>query len=134
MQRDGTLETDPEYRCVNFNTSEDFYYRDQFAVYLVDDGLNPDPSYKTDAGFNYEHTAYANKKDGRLAFPLKSIYKVSVFPTGMDNAVAGLGAPLRARVKGELLTTTVIHEIGYALGMRHHWDAASKTTQIALKH
>ena len=126
MQKNGTLDTDPEYRCVNFNTSKDFYNRDQFALYLADDGLNPDSKAPNASGVVHTHST-SNTKNGRLVSPIKSVYKVSVFPIAMDNMLAKVEASVGSRVKGELLTTTVIHEVGHALGIRHHWDAASKS-------
>ena len=128
MQKKGTLEANPDYRCVNFNTSKEFYSRDQYALYLVNDGLNPDPNWPNDAGVNNTHATYSSVKNYRAAFPLQAVYKVSIFPTGIDNALVGLPTPLKGRVKGEMLTTTVIHEIGHALGTRHHWDAAASKT------
>jgi len=124
MQKKGTLEANPDYRCVNFNTSKEFYSRDQYALYIVNDGLNPNMS--TDGGFNNPHATYSSIKNYRAAFPLQAVYKISIFPAGIDNALAGLPSPLKTRVKGQLLTTTVIHEIGHAVGARHHWDAAKK--------
>ncbi|MCK5209596.1 MAG: hypothetical protein KAQ79_16290 [Cyclobacteriaceae bacterium] len=127
MQKNGILEANPEYRCINFNTSKDFYSRDQYALYLVNDGVNPDTTMLKDAGYNNTHATCSGIKNYRPAFPLKCVYKVSIYPGGMDNALAGLGTPVKTRVKGEIFTTTVIHEIGHALGMRHHWDAPSRT-------
>ena len=127
VQKSGTLEVNPEYRCINFNSSHKLFLKDQYAIYLVNDHLSPDPKIPKDAGYNNTHASYTDIKNYRAAFPLKCVYRVSIYPTGMDNALAGLSPTVKTRVKGEILTTTVIHEVGHALGIRHHWDSPSRT-------
>jgi len=128
MKSTGKLESDPNFRWVNFNTSKKYFIRNQYAIYIVSKGVGQLPAFPTDVGYTYalpdcndSHGTYM-----RYVFPLRCIYMTAIFSLRIvewaDSAEKN-GATFddRARLYQEQMTTTVIHEIGHQIGIRHHY-------------
>lgn len=117
MKRDGNPETVADYRWVNFNTSKKHFSRNQYALVLMEGG-----SERKSAGITTPHTACGINPGNRGApHPLKCNYKTVVYSGFIGQWIEGSPFPKDKQVVfREIVTTTVIHEIGHALGINHH--------------
>jgi len=124
---------DPENRWVNFNSSDpDKMYAKQYALYVVNwpnldnQGVGEaNPYVLTDLENGYASTDASWHE--KLKQPLKSIYIVKVCPSTVERWTRGV--PDRDRVYQIILKSTVIHEVGHALGIRHHHDRGNETPE-----
>lgn len=121
MKQKGSLESNADYRWVNFNTSKTYFLRNQYALVLKDGGQT-----KQIAGEISGLSSCGGILDEKSrSQPLKCNYQVVVFRQFIRNFVRKNPFP---QVKGDalqaLLTTTVIHEMGHAMGIIHHTHAS----------
>lgn len=96
-------------RWVNFNTSMDYYLGNQYAISLSDGG-----QMKQTAGESVGFWVNALQ-------PLKTNGQVIIYRQFIQNFVRE--SPFttdKGVVLQDILTTTVIHELGHAMGIKHH--------------
>lgn len=125
---------DPENRWVNCNSSHDTWYARQYALYVVRWTTMSDGAMIAGEGSGLD-TVMAlqdqingtNTAAGLDSFtqPLKNFYMVKISPSSEEKAVRGIKDPnVRQAVFNADFTSTVIHEIGHAIGIRHHHSGA----------
>ncbi|MBS2211392.1 hypothetical protein KEM09_08270 [Carboxylicivirga mesophila] len=118
MKYTGNVEDDLN-RWVNYRTSDTYSNQKQYAMWVrywpvggntpVSAGESP---MKSSCGPDYPGDT-----------PLKCIYMVKITQQGILNALSGITNQARKqRLFSELLTSTVIHEVGHGLGIRHHYN------------
>lgn len=120
MKRTGSVERNPDYRLVNFNTSKEHFFRNQYAIFVVNKGVSLNTELKNDVG--YTPRIPGCSKPMRYSHPLKCLYSVEIYLDTINTWASK--APGTEAEKGKYandqLTSTVIHELGHAVGIRHH--------------
>jgi len=125
IKRSGSLEADADYRWVNFNTSGLHSAQHQYAIYLKDKGVSSIPKFKDDLGYNLPiPSCQTSNPYFPYTNPLKCHYTCAIYVTRLVRWVDSAPEEQRARLYNEQLTTTVIHELGHAVGIRHHNNPA----------
>ncbi|WP_430815652.1 hypothetical protein [Carboxylicivirga sp. RSCT41] len=118
MKYTGNVEDDLN-RWVNYRTTNTYSNQKQYAMwvrYWPVGGNNP-----TSAGESPMKKSCGHDYPGNA--PLKCIYMVKITQQGILNALSEISDQARKqRLFSELLTTTVIHEVGHGLGLKHHYN------------
>lgn len=120
---------DPENRRVNGNSSEDQMYARQYAMFVkqwatMSDGVVGEASDTVLADL------LNNISDQGDAFdqPLKKFYVVKVAPGTLEKRLAGISdLAVKQDIYTKVMATTVIHEMGHAMGIRHHREGGQET-------
>jgi len=116
----GSLIDNADFRWVNFNTSKKHFFRNQYAIFIVSKDKSPDPKFPNAVGDTPRLLSCS--KPMRYSRPLKCIYSAEIY-MGRVNEWAS-GAPGTSEDKDkyafEQATSTVVHELGHAVGIAHH--------------
>lgn len=120
MKQQGNLNTNPEFRWLNFNTSKKHFLRNQYALVIMDEGRM-----RESAGITFAlPSCSVNPGEESAPQPLKCNYRVAIYRQFIIDFIQQSPFPKgKGMVLQEILTTTVIHEIGHALGIVHHTQA-----------
>jgi len=118
MKYTGNVEDD-ENRWVNYRTSGMYSNQRQYAMWIhywpVTAGN------ETSAGESPRKESCGGEYPGE--YPLRCIYMIKVQEQGILNALGSMSnSSEKNRLFGEILTTTVIHEVGHGLGIKHHYN------------
>ncbi len=122
----------PENRWVNCNSVK-FNYARQYAIFVkrwttMEGGTAGEANWITS-------TDGLNDIDPYKGFeqPLKSIYIIKISPPVIERSLRGIKDPdLRQRTFQLLMASTVIHEIGHGLGIKHHADGKIETDESVI--
>lgn len=118
MKYTGNVEDD-ENRWVNYRTSNSYSNQRQYAMWVRYWPVGG--NYPLSAGESPMKESCDEEYPGST--PLKCIYMVRVTQQGILNTLSGITDETRKqRLFSELLTTTVIHEVGHGLGIAHHYN------------
>jgi hypothetical protein len=125
----------PENRWVNLNTPSERQYAKQYAIFVkrwaVMGDTGGEISHATDQLNELDQYAWTKN-------PLKSIYLLKISPGTIEMAVRKIEDPnVRQKAYQLLLTSTVIHEFGHYLGIRHHAEdegASSGVFDCAMRY
>lgn len=112
----------PENRWVNCNSSADTWYARQYAMYVKQWTTMTDQvvGEASDTVITDRLNNIAAQGDA-FDQPLKKFYIVKIAPGTLEKTLAGIKDPaLKQAVYTKVMTTTVIHEMGHAMGIRHH--------------
>jgi len=116
MKYTGNVEDD-ENRWVNYRTSYSNSNQKQYAMWVRYWPVGGNTPFS--GGESPRKQSCVGEYPGNT--PLKCIYMVRVTQQGILNALSGIPDQSRKqRLFSELLTSTVIHEIGHGLGIAHH--------------
>jgi hypothetical protein len=122
----------PENRWVNCNSIK-YRYARQYAMFVkrwttMEGGTAGEANWITG-------TDELNDIDPYKGFeqPLKSIYIIKISQPVIERSLMGIKDPdLRQRTFQLLMTSTVIHEIGHGLGIKHHSEGKTETDQSVI--
>jgi len=114
---------DPDNRWVNFSSAEEDRYARQYAMF-VKRWTSSDGGHASDDTLNRQDEAARTGADSTYDFtlqPLKTIYVVKISPGTVEKAVKGLSQGQAQKAYAVEMESTVIHEMGHAVGIHHHW-------------
>jgi len=120
LKRTGNLESDADYRWVNFNTSKKHFFRNQYAIFIVNKGISSNTELANDVGYN--PTVSDCSRSTHYSHPLKCFYSAEIYLDTIHtwaSKAPGTKAE-KSKYAHDQLTSTVIHELGHAVGIRHH--------------
>ncbi len=118
----------PDNRWVNVNTPPERCYTRQYAIFVkrwtIMDDTGGEVSRVTDKLNKLD--AYSWTKN-----PVKSIYMLKISPGTIEMAVRKIeNLAVRQNTFQLLLTSTVIHEFGHYIGIRHHMEGAQASSGV----
>jgi len=132
-------ELSPDYRWVNFNSDEEIWYARQYAMYVFSTGLadnDPNAGGATISADQFFRTYFGQNEKGfdatmnplyceeEVQISPRTVHKFLTFlqyrfdPTRNDPDY--LNPATAAIIDREELTSSIIHEFGHAIGIRHH--------------
>jgi hypothetical protein len=119
---------DPDNRWVNSSSADEDRYARQYAMF-VKAWVSEDGGHASDETLSRQDRARRAGGEDPYAFteqPLKRVYVVKISPGRVEKAVKGLPQDRAQKTYAMEMESTVIHEMGHAMGIHHHWSGGVK--------